>query len=175
MQLVTLEAHLCDEAGKSVLRTTIVERPDAVGVIAYDDRLDEVILVEQFRAGPHVAARLSVMLEIVAGYQDSDESTREPAWRELQEETGLLAGCMVHIATYFPPPTLSTEQISHWYGLVDARSAQQRCAHVVRLSGKQAIAMLLENRVTNALTLTALQWLMQVRTVLLASRREEAV
>lgn len=181
MQLVTLEAHLCDEAGKSVLRTTIVERPDAVGVIAYDDRLDEVILVEQFRAGPHVAAGLSVMLEVVAGYQDSGESARESARRELQEETGLLAGRMVHIATYFSAPTLSTEQISLWCGLVDARSAQQRCAngaeriHVVRLSGKQAIAMLLENRVTNALTLTALQWLLQARTVLLASRLEEAV
>lgn len=178
MHLVTLEAHIGDAAGESVLRTTVVKRSDAVGVIAYDDRLDEVILVEQFRAGPHVTAGLSTMLEVVAGYMDSGECARESAQRELQEETGLIADRMVHIATYFPAPTLSSERMSLWCGLVDSRAARTHSANgaerirVVRLTGAQAIALVFQDEVTNALTLTALQWLIQARPVLLATHSE---
>ncbi len=180
MHLVTLEAHIGDAAGKSVLRTTVVERSNAVGVIAYDDRLDEVILVEQFRAGPHVAAGLPTMLEVVAGYMDPGESARESAQRELQEETGLVTDRMVHIATYFPAPTLSTERMSLWCGLVDSCTAWTHSANgaerirVVRLTGAQAIALVLQDEVTNALTLTALQWLIQARPVLLATHSKDA-
>ena len=69
--------HLEDGAGRSLLRTTVIERPNAVGVIAYDDRRDVVVLIEQFRAGPYVEAGVRTMLEIVAGYGDPGESERD--------------------------------------------------------------------------------------------------
>jgi ADP-ribose pyrophosphatase len=181
MRLVTLEAHVADGAGQSVQRTTVVKRPDAVGIVAYDDRRDVVVLVEQFRAGPYAAAGMQTMLEIAAGYADPGESTKEAARRELQEETGLVADRLIHIATYFPAPTLSTEQMSLWCGLIDSSTALERAAtgaeriRVVRLSGEEVVALVGENQVSNALTLTALQWLVQVRALLLGTRRREDV
>lgn len=181
MTLVTLEAQLSDADGQSVLRTTIVKRPDAVGIVAYDDQRDVVVLVEQFRAGPYAASGMQTMVEIVAGYADPGESTQEAARRELEEETGLVADRLIHIATYFPAPTLSTEQMSLWCGLVDSRTALERTAtgaeriRVICLSGEQAAALVVDNQVSNALTLTALQWLVQGRALLLGTRRREDV
>lgn len=172
MHLVTLDTHLQDGAGRSLLRTTVIERPNAVGVIAYDDRRDVVVLIEQFRAGPYVEAGVRTMLEIVAGYGDPGESERDAARRQLQEETSLVTDRLFHVSHYFPAPTLSTESMSLWCAFVDSDLALERTAtgperiRSVQVSGEQAVALMLENRVSNALTLTAVPWLAQVRQVL---------
>ena len=70
----------------------IVRHPGAVGVLALDG--DDVILVRQFRV-----ALGRVMLEIPAGKIDHGEDPERTARRELEEETGYVAGKLAHLMT----------------------------------------------------------------------------
>lgn len=70
----------------------IVRHPGAVGVLALDG--DDVILVRQFRV-----ALDTVLLEIPAGKIDAGEDPETTARRELEEETGFVAGELVHLMT----------------------------------------------------------------------------
>ena len=70
----------------------IVRHPGAVGVLALHG--DAVILVRQFRV-----ALDRVLLEIPAGKIDEGEDPVATARRELEEETGYVAGELTHLMT----------------------------------------------------------------------------
>ena len=67
----------------------IFERGHAVAVLPYDSIRDEVVLIEQFRAGAYAAGRPAWLLEIVAGIIEPGETRETVARRETQEEAGL--------------------------------------------------------------------------------------
>ena len=81
----------------------IVIHPGAVCVVAFltDDRL---VLVRQYR---HAAG--SELLELCAGGLDPGEDPMACARRELEEETGYLAGKLVERARFWTTPGFTTE------------------------------------------------------------------
>ncbi|MCB1371790.1 MAG: NUDIX domain-containing protein [Rhodobacteraceae bacterium] len=97
---------------------------DAVTVLPFDPRRNAVLLIEQFRAGPH-ARRDSHpwCLEAVAGRRDGLELPEETARREAREEAGLELGRLERIAAYYPAPGVASEFITAFVGEADLEAA----------------------------------------------------
>lgn len=83
---------------------------DAVIVLPYDPVRDRVMLVEQFRMGPHMRGDPHPwMLEPIAGRIDAGETPEDSAHREAQEETGLALERLIALPHHYPSPGASTE------------------------------------------------------------------
>jgi ADP-ribose pyrophosphatase len=97
----------------------VFARGDAVMVIPYDPVRQEVLLVEQFRAGAYANAARTAhpwLLEFPAGMIEPGQSPEEAARREVSEETGLVvgdgAGALQQLYSYFTSPGGCSERIT---------------------------------------------------------------
>lgn len=83
----------------------VVEHPGSVAILAVDDQR-RVILAPQRR--PAVGHTL---LEVPAGTRDQvGEDPADTARRELEEETGLVAGQVEHLGSFYPSPGYTNER-----------------------------------------------------------------
>jgi ADP-ribose pyrophosphatase len=94
--------RIIDSAGKTA-SLEIVEHPGAVCVVPLLDNGD-VVLIRQYR---HATGK--ELLEICAGGLKPGEDPLEAARRELEEETGFLAGKLVERARFWTTPGFTTE------------------------------------------------------------------
>lgn len=102
-----------------VLRAAFVSG-DAVTVLPYDPVRDRVMLIEQFRFGPHVRGDANPwQLEAIAGRIDPGETPEDCARREAQEEAGLQLDRLLPIAGYYPSPGAMTEFLYSYLALTD--------------------------------------------------------
>ena len=149
----------------------------AVSVLLYDPDRDQLVLVEQFRAGLMGQADPPWCLETVSGFCDRDhESAETVARREVHEETGCELLALTPIGEFFVSPGFSVETIKLFCGRVDAREAGgiHGLAHegeeirVVTLARDEALAGLF-GRINSTSLLIALQWLEANRQSVMAS------
>lgn len=102
----------------------VVWRRDAVCVMPYDPRRDEVVLIEQFRASALFNGDRAWMVEVVAGLIEDGESIEEVARRELKEESGLDAiGELLPINTVYSTPGFCSERFHIFCAQIDASRA----------------------------------------------------
>lgn len=93
---------------------------DAVTVLPYDPDRDEVLLIEQFRAGPLGRGDpYPWCIEAVAGRVDPGESYEATAVRELGEEVGLKARSLEHIGGYYTSPGAFSEYLASFVAIAD--------------------------------------------------------
>ena len=147
----------------------VFERRHTVGVLLYDPRRDEVVLVEQFRLPAHLAGFPAWELEIVAGITDHDgESAADLARREAREEAGIeIIGEPVPVHHFMPSPGACTERVAVLCGRVDAEGAggihglkhEHEDIKVVALSYRAAMKLVRADKIGNGLTVLALYWL----------------
>ena len=90
--------------GKSYSRD-VVKHPGATAIIAFLDN-ENIILVEQFRLPLN-----KKILEIPAGKINKNEDIKECAKRELQEETGYIAGNLEYLGCIATAPGFCDEII----------------------------------------------------------------
>lgn len=81
----------------------IVEHGGSVVIVPVDNE-GSLLFVRQYR---HAAGM--DMLELPAGTRDGDEPFEECAAREIREETGMEAGMLTHIGSFYLAPGYSTE------------------------------------------------------------------
>ncbi len=92
---------------------------DAVTVLPYDPVSDQVLLIEQFRAGPHARGDSHPWcLEPVAGRLDLHETAPQAAMREMQEETGLTLSALEQIGAYYTSPGAYSEYLTSYIGIL---------------------------------------------------------
>lgn len=149
------------------LERELFERGNAVGVLPYDPLLNKVILIEQFRIGTYAQTENPWLLEIVAGIIDKNETQEEVAHREVNEEAGLTIQKLIPICNYWVSPGGTTEKVKLFCAQVDARHAggihgladehEDIRVHVLNLT--DAYTMLSNEKICNAATIIALQWL----------------
>ncbi|WP_313338816.1 NUDIX domain-containing protein [Stutzerimonas nitrititolerans] len=154
------------EMGAQIERELFV-RHDAVCVLPYDPRRDEVVLIEQFRTGALDKADNPWLIELVAGLIDKDEQPEEVARREAMEEAGLELGALWPVCRYFPSPGGSNEQVHLYVGRCDSEGAEgifglpeegeDIKVHV--WSVERALAAVRDGEFDNAASIIALQWL----------------
>ena len=152
--------------GRQLERELFV-RHDAVCVLPYDPRRDEVVLIEQFRVGAVGKVANPWLIELVAGLIDKDEQPEEVARREAIEEAGLEVGELWPVTTYFPSPGGSTERVHLYVGRCDSSNAggvfgldeegEDIRVHVWSL--QQALQAVRDGGIDNAASIIALQWL----------------
>jgi len=150
------------------LTREVFERGHAVGVLPYDPRRDEVVLIEQFRVGAHAAGWAPWQLEVVAGVIDEGEIAEEVARRESLEEAGLSLLELAPISDFLVSQGAVSETVRLFCGRVDTAGAggihglehEGEDIKVVVVPFAELPALLAENKVTNATGLVALQWLL---------------
>jgi ADP-ribose pyrophosphatase len=101
----------------------VFERGPTAAILLFDPARESVVLVEQFRApmvddpdGPWI-------VEAAAGIVEPGEAVADVVRREALEETGLTVDRVIELFDVIPSPGGSTERISLFIGLVDARNA----------------------------------------------------
>ena len=170
--------HALFSGGKSrVVVRECLERGHAVGVLAYDPWLDNIILLEQFRIGAYVniaSGNSAVdtdspwLYEIIAGIVESGESHEAVAHREALEEAGCDLLELETIGDFYSSPGGSSETTKLYCGCVHsentagvyglAEEGEDIRAKVVSFS--KAVRWLKEGRLNNASTIISMQWLM---------------
>jgi ADP-ribose pyrophosphatase len=146
-------------------RELVLRRP-AVALLPYDPVADRVVLLEQFRLGAWIADRPGWMVEIPAGLIDAGESKEDSAARETREETGLAVAELLPVGEFATSPGGFNEWVSLFCGRVDAPAAtslhglasEQEDIRILPMPASDALALLAEGRIQNAITLIALQW-----------------
>ena len=157
-----------DGSVSEMVSREILERGHAVVLLPYDDKRDEVVLIEQIRIAAIDTQASPWILELIAGMMDHEnESTEEVARREAMEEAGIVIGQCKPIISYLASPGGLTEQLHILVGQVDSSTAkgvhglaeenEDIKVHVV--SREQAYKWVEEGVINNAASIIALQWL----------------
>lgn len=93
---------------------------DAVIVLPYDPRRDRVMLIEQFRMGPHMRGDPHPWtLEAIAGRIDAGETAAQSAHREALEEAGVKIDQLLPLPPHYPSPGSSTEFFYPYLAICD--------------------------------------------------------
>lgn len=96
-----------EEIARAVFMTA-----DAVTVLPYDPKRDEVLLIEQFRAAMLLRGDPRPWaIEAIAGRIDPGETPEETANREAAEEAGLSLGRLHEVGRYYSAPGSNTEYL----------------------------------------------------------------
>ena len=164
---LTLRHRSFDGGWSEPLTREVFERGDAVGVLPWDPRSDELVLLEQFRVGALRGEDSPWMLELVAGVVEPGESDEEVARREAIEEADLCVEALAPIACFYPSAGACSEQVRLFVGKVDSSGAggvhgcdeEHEDILVHRLSREAVMTLLDAGEITNGHTLIALQWL----------------
>lgn len=149
----------------------VFERGDAVVVMLYDPKQDQLLLLEQFRPGALRAAKTPWMLEFVAGMFDDNESYLDVAVRESKEEADItLAPESINpIMKYLSSPGGTSECIHLCWAKFDSNEVvsgsvfglagenEDILLHLI--SRSDALELLNEGEISNAATIIGLQWL----------------
>lgn len=162
-----LTHDLFDGGHGSEITREILERGRAIAVLPYDPDRDEVVLIEQFRAGALGVEPDPWLIETIAGLVEPDEDLESVAQREAKEEAGLDLRSFRPITRYFASPGNSTETVDLFVARIDADDAggfygladegEDIKVHVLPWS--RAFSWLNEGRIKVATTIIALQWL----------------
>jgi ADP-ribose pyrophosphatase len=147
--------HLIAPDGRGVVRA-VVRHPGAVAVVPVDG--DSVVLMRQYRAAVGRA-----LLEVPAGKLDvPGEPEVVTAHRELQEEVGLAAEAMDHLATFYTTPGFCDERmvvfVATGLSAVEAtpHGPEEESAEIVRVPVADLSALLASGDLEDAKTLVAL-------------------
>jgi ADP-ribose pyrophosphatase len=112
------------DGGTDFLTREVMERGDAVAVLGYDAKRDEVVLGNEFRPGVKVAGEYPYRDNLVAGAIDDGETATAAAVREMREEAGLeLREPVVIHQGAFVSSGGTSERIALIFGLVDTSNA----------------------------------------------------
>jgi ADP-ribose pyrophosphatase len=163
----TLRHRTFAGAWSEVLEREVFERGHVAAALLYDPDRDSVVLIEQFRIGALAAGREPWQIEVVAGIIETGEAPRDVARREIREETGVEALDLEPMFEYLVSPAGATETVALFCARVDSREAGgiRGCAHESEdirslvLTYADAMALLRDGAIGNALGIIALQWL----------------
>ncbi len=147
----------------------VFHRGNCVAVLLYDPVRDEVVIIEQFRAG---ALQMTDpadawLLEIVAGMIDPGETAEDVAYREAQEEAGCSIKSLFKINDFFTSPGATSELLTLFYGQVDTTHIgglhglehENEDILVKALPFDQVHQLLLDGKIISAIPIIAIQWL----------------
>ena len=142
-------------------------RGNCVAVILYDPHKDEVVLIEQFRAGAILNPDKAWLVEIVAGAIEEGESAEDVAYRESVEEAGCEIEELILINKFYTTPGGSSEKISLFCGKVDATNVdgvhglddEHEDILVSSLKFEEVYQMIESGRIESGIPIIAIQWL----------------
>lgn len=131
----------------------VVGHPGGVCIAALTPQ-QELLFVEQFRYPYH-----EVVLELPAGKLEKGQNPLENGKRELKEETGATGKDYVSLGQLYPSPGYCAEIIHLYFCRVEEIAGscpdEDEFLHVRKIPLHQAVEMVLNNRIPDAKTQTA--------------------
>ena len=154
---VRLEVHhLRDEETDRRFKREVVVHPGAVLILPMLDA-ETVLLIRNYR---YAVGR--TLLELPAGTLEKGELPLDCAGRELQEETGYLAGKLAPLCTFYTSPGVMSEQMFAFVAtdLEPTEQALEEGEDIEVLPTKfaDAVRMIREGRIVDGKTVAALLW-----------------
>lgn len=155
-----------------VFNREIFERNPVAALLPYDPVRDEVVLIEQFRAGAFAADWPSPwVIEVVAGIIESGETAEEMVRREAMEEAGCTVTDLDPIVTFFPSAGGCSEVAHFFCGRVDASNiggihgvdSEDEDIRVFVESTDNALEMLDAGKIQSSIGVIGLLWLARHR------------
>jgi ADP-ribose pyrophosphatase len=139
----------------------LVDSPDWVTIIPYDEGNDSFSMVRQFRHGSG-----TVTLEFPAGVVGRAEAHRDAASRELLEETGCVAGRLVHAGSVNPNPAFMTNEVHTWIATElicgrDLELDENELLDVEEVPVREVIDNLGKPPFTNGIMVISLTWFLR--------------
>ena len=163
----SIRHSLYDGGWSEELDREIFVRGNCVAVLPYDPVRDQVVLIEQFRAGALLDKAVPWLLEIVAGAIETGEDAIDVAYRETVEEAGCSVENLVRIAEFYVSPGTCSEKLTVFCGQVDSREASG--VHGLEEEGEdilvsvvdfdQAMEKVASGEIDSAPPIISLQWL----------------
>ncbi len=167
LEKFTLKHTLYQGGWSQDITRELFMRGNCVAVLLYDPDRDEVVLIEQFRAGAVLVPERAWLVEIVAGAIEEGETPEAVALRESEEEAGCTVQDMTLIKEFYTTPGGSSERISLFCGRVDTSELggvhgldhedEDILVSVVKFN--EAFAMVEDGRIESGIAIIALQWL----------------
>lgn len=153
----------------AVIQRELIHRPEAAGVLLYNDQQQRFALIEQFRVGALNDSESAWQLEVIAGVLDGDEAPEDCIRRESLEESGCEVQQLQHLFSFYPSAGACSEffhlyaaevelpKMGGIFGMPDEGENIQ-----LHLFDYSELGTLLRNgRLRNAPVIMALQWLVQ--------------
>ncbi len=149
------------------VKREVFERGNAVVVLPYDPKTDQVVLIEQIRIPVIHSGQTPWLFELVAGMIEPGEESKDVAHRELLEESGLKAKQVHLVSSYFASPGGTSEKFDFFWADVDASLAkgvhglddENEDIQVHVMSRVEAFTLVKDGIINNASTVIGLQWL----------------
>ncbi len=165
IELCHFEHELYAGGKTSAVERELFSRGNVAAVLPYDPTHDSVVLVEQFRLGAMNRTH-PWLTEVIAGMVEPGEEPMEMVHREAKEEAGLTLGDLFPIANYLASPGNTTEEVFIYGSLTDLSGAgghyglaeENEDIRVLHVGADEAIAMLDNGTICNALSVIAMQW-----------------
>lgn len=141
------------------------ERGDAVAVLLYDPKRDEILLIEQFRIGPAIRQDKAWLIEVVAGMLHPGEDPIECARRECLEEAGYAPQSLKSLGSYYVSPGGTSERLFLFMSEVDASQpvgkgggldSEHEDIRVFWVKREEALAMVHDGRINSSGPMLAL-------------------
>lgn len=153
-----------------ILKREIFERDhDAVAILPYDKKTDEIVLIEQFRPGALKDPVSPWLIEIVAGMIDDGETEEEACIRELQEEAKItITKENLHLVNrVYPSPGGASERVSIFIADVDSShlssfgglEIEHEDIRIFKVKAQEAFDLVKSMRICNCASLVALNYL----------------
>lgn len=163
------------EGGTQRVVREVFERGHAVGVLAYDPKRDEVVLVNEMRVGILAAGEYPYTDTVPAGGINAGEAEVDAAVREMMEETGLdlKKPKTIHAGAYVSPGGTS-ERISIVFGIVDSSKVgsihgnadEKEDIRTLALSSREFMKRIRGGEINDMKTMLAGYWLVENRPAL---------
>ncbi|MFW1762766.1 NUDIX domain-containing protein [Acinetobacter calcoaceticus] len=160
-----------------VIQRELIHRPEAAGVLLYNDQKQQFALIEQFRVGALDDPLSPWQLEIIAGVLDGDETPESCIRRESLEESGCAVQDLQHLFSFYPSAGACSELFHLYVSETDLpteggvfgvdNEGENIQLHLFNYSEIQTL--LDSGRLRNAPVIMALQWLSQHITTIIKS------
>lgn len=170
VEKVTIKNRLFNKSNySSSIHRELIHRPEAAGVLLYDNQQRRFALIEQFRIGALNDTVSPWQLEVIAGVLDGDETPETCIRRESLEEAGCEVHDLQHLFTFYPSAGACSE-IFHLYvanvelptsGGVFGMPDEGEDIQLHLFDYSDAPLLLKNGRLRNAPVIMALQWLTQ--------------
>ncbi|MEP1206873.1 MAG: NUDIX hydrolase [Rhizobiaceae bacterium] len=154
-----------DDSGHSA-RREIVRGQHAVAVVAHDPKIDQLVMIRQFRIGAQLGVGKGLSVELAAGLIDEGEDAATAAARELKEETGLEALSIKPMCQFLTTPGLTDEVLHIYYAEVNASNLASEAGHASEseqtfpflLSLDEVLAAIDSNAINNGIVMVGVMW-----------------
>ena len=165
-----LSHEMYSGATTPLLKRELVERNDAVAMVAYDPVTDELVMIEQFRVGA-INEEQPWLIEIVAGLIEPGESPEDVTLRESKEEIGCTPSELIEVGGFYTSPGGNSEWIHLYIGKISVEELAETGGlkhegediKITIVPASDAPYMLSTGEVRSAIAIIGLQWFVMNR------------